>query len=896
MTRTWTPAVLFLLFAATVPAAWAQEAAVAVQASQGPTIKDAYQDHFFIGMAGDLPGNYSAQELGLVQENFNFVTPENCMKPGPIHPGEDSWRFERPDALVQWCLDNHLAIHGHTLVWHAQTNDWFFRDGDKAAVTRRMKDHIRTLVGRYKGKVRSWDVVNEAISDGGNSQTAGTENLRNSPWLRALGPEYLTLAFQFAHEADPDATLYYNDYGIEAGPKHASSLVLLKRLIADGDPVHGVGIQGHWSTAGIPYDALDKAIADYASLGLKVSITELDVTIRGSSGGQFGPGFGFGARRFRASAPPSPQDLQAQADAYARLFAILIKHKDAVERVTFWGLSDRRTWRFGQHPLIFDGNNQRKPAYAAIVDVVRDPNDAGQPARNPIIWADVPDLAAIRVGDTYYLSSTTMHLNPGLPIMKSTDLVNWQLVGYAYNTLGDNDALALRNGKNAYGAGSWASSLRYHDGTFYATTFSSTTGKTHVYRTKDIEKGPWTENSFRPALHDHTLFFDDDGRVYMIYGGGNLRLVELTADVSGLKPGGVDQVVIPNASRVAGPNIGLPAEGSQLWKIDGKYYLFNITWPRGGMRTVLVHRADHITGPYEGHVALQDKGVAQGGLIDTPQGDWYAYLFRDYGAVGRVPYLVPVRWEDGWPVLGVDGKVPDTLSLPASKGPVPGIIASDEFDRRPGDPALPPVWQWNHNPDNNGWSLTQRPGFLRLTGGRVDGDFLSAQNTLTQRTFGPECCGTVCLDVSHMQAGDVAGLGALQQRYGLVAVKREGDAKSIVMVSAESGSPVEMDRVALTQDVVYLKLECDFRDRAGTARFFHSLDGRQWTAIGKPLRMKYTLPHFMGYRFALFHYATKTAGGCADFDYFRVSDKTSAAITTANAEAGRGMRAAAGRD
>ncbi len=199
--------------------------------------------------------------------------------------------------------------------------------------------------------------------------------------MQALGPEFLTLAFKFAHEADPDAKLYYNDYGIEAGPKHASSLVLLKRLIKDGAPIHGVGIQGHWSTAGIPYAALDKAISDYASLGLKVSITELDVTIRGASGGQFGPGPGFGGRRFGGGAPPSPQDLQAQADAYARLFAIFIKHKDVVERVTFWGLSDRRTWRFGQHPLIFDSNNQRKPAYAAIVDALLHPN---------------PDLAAPR--------------------------------------------------------------------------------------------------------------------------------------------------------------------------------------------------------------------------------------------------------------------------------------------------------------------------------------------------------------------------------------------------------------------------------------------------------------------------------------------------------------------
>jgi GH35 family endo-1,4-beta-xylanase len=328
-------------------------------------------------MAGDLPGNYSDEELALVLGHFNTATPENCMKPGPVHPGEDTWKFERPDAFMKWCGENGLAVHGHTLVWHAQTNNWFFSDGDKAAVTKRMKDHISTLVGRYKGKIRSWDVVNEAINDGGNDQTAQTENLRNSSWLRTVGPDFLTLAFQFANEADPDAKLYYNDYNIEAGAKHASSMVLLKRLIKGGAPIHGVGIQGHWSTANVPYAAIDKAIADYASLGLKVSITELDVTIRGAAGGQFGGGF----RGGREVPPPSAEDLKAQADAYARLFAIFIKHKDVVERVTFWGLSDRRTWRFGQHPLIFDAKNQRKPAYAAIIDALQNPGPDMPPQR-----------------------------------------------------------------------------------------------------------------------------------------------------------------------------------------------------------------------------------------------------------------------------------------------------------------------------------------------------------------------------------------------------------------------------------------------------------------------------------------------------------------------------------
>jgi GH35 family endo-1,4-beta-xylanase len=348
-----------------------QPAAAPAAVDHGPVIKDVYQKHFLIGTAGDFPGNYSDAERALARAHFNVLTPENCMKPALVHPQEDSWRFERTDALVKFCEDSGLAVHGHTLVWHAQTNDWFYRGGDKAQVTERLRSHIHTLVGRYKGKVQGWDVVNEAISDRPGPDPTG-ENLRNSQWLQTLGPEFLTLAFKFAHEADPQAKLYYNDYNIEAGAKHESSMILLRRLIKEGAPIHGVGIQGHWSTHNVPYDAIDRAIADYASLGLKVSITELDVTIRGTSGGQLGGG-GFGRRRGQPVTPASPEDLKAQADAYARLFAIFVKHDDVIERVTFWGLSDRRTWRFGQHPLIFDANNERKPCYTSITNVLLSP-------------------------------------------------------------------------------------------------------------------------------------------------------------------------------------------------------------------------------------------------------------------------------------------------------------------------------------------------------------------------------------------------------------------------------------------------------------------------------------------------------------------------------------------
>jgi beta-xylosidase len=362
----------------------------------------------------------------------------------------------------------------------------------------------------------------------------------------------------------------------------------------------------------------------------------------------------------------------------------------------------------------------------------------------------------------------------------------------------------------------------------------------------------------------------------MIWGGGKLNLVELNDDLSGPKPNGINRVLIENASAPSatpGRRGGLGAEGSQLFKHDGKYYLFNITWPAGSMRTVVMHRADSLNGVWEGRVAFQDKGVAQGGLIDTPEGNWFAYLFRDNGSVGRIPYLVPVKWVDGWPVFGVDGKVPDELDLPANKSLIPGIVNSDEFSRVKGDRDLPLVWQWNHNPVNSLWSVNQRKGYLRLTTGRVDNDFLQVRNNLTQRTFGPECSGATSIDVSKMKDGDFAGLSLLQRKYGQVGVQVVKGKKFIVMYSAQTGKSVKMDSVAFKGKTVQLKATCDFNDRKDLAKFYYSLDGKTWKAIGSELKMEYTIPQFIGYRFGLFNYATKTPGGYVDFDYFHISDK-----------------------
>jgi len=336
-------------------------------------LKDAFAGKFLIGAAGDVPRGYSEAELANIKANYNIITPENCMKPQPTHPAEDTYNWATPDAMVQWCASNNIKVWGHTLAWHAQTAGWFFQGTNGQPVTRevamaRLKNHIMTEVGRYKGRVYGWDVVNEAINDQGGGQT---ENLRNDSWVRVIGPDFLTLAFKWAHEADPDALLYYNDYNIDQDTnydqptprftgKHSSSMLLLKRLLKEGAPINGVGIQGHWHLYNNIPD-VEKAIADYESLGLKVGISELDVTATGSNSGAF-PGGGGGGT-------VSAEAFEQQAQVYAKLFDIFNRHAKSISRVTFWGISDRRSWRSGQRPLVFDAQLQPKPAFQAILDV-----------------------------------------------------------------------------------------------------------------------------------------------------------------------------------------------------------------------------------------------------------------------------------------------------------------------------------------------------------------------------------------------------------------------------------------------------------------------------------------------------------------------------------------------
>ena len=878
---------------------------------------------------------------------------------------------------------------------------------------------------------------------------------------------------------------------------------------------------------------------------------------------------------------------------------------------------------------------------------------------NPVMYADVPDVDVIRVDDAYYMVSTTMHLSPGCPVMKSTDLVNWETVSYTYDILDDGDKFALRNGESDYGNGSWAASIRHYNGKYYVSFASLSTGKTYIFSTTDVENGTWHRSEFSGYLHDVSLLTTQDDGMYVVYGSGTARCRPVYEDENGDITLGDEVTLIEytgldnDGNPVNGP-VSYISEGIHAYEIGDYYYLFMIQWPTGGRRQEVCWRASSLDGPWESRKVfdsglefdgqMDNAGVAQGGIVQAADGSWYAMLFQDHSSVGRIPVLVPVTWEDGWPVFGDEnGQAPVVMDLPGTYTGEKDIVVSDEFyngqphsfaasngsvsttadtatqnaaaaeaqptadqeaermelivnggfedgtenwatqqtatltpvdedgntvllvsdrtntasgpkqvltgqlsqgqkvqvsakvkyndgpasktfnfciqcgdwrgidvvgsvtaqkgqwatitgtytipndadmsyvgcfietawtatpdptndlfdfyvddvsvtveveepdygiivnggfengsepwavqeastleivteeafsgsysakisdrtntasgpkqvltgqliqgqkvqvsakvkyndgpasktfnfciqcgdwrgidvvgsvtaqkgqwatitgtytipndadmsyvgcfietawtaapdptndlfdfyvddvsvvvlpdEKEPVEPGenddngsyLDLAWQWNHNPNNNDWSLTQRNGFLRLTTGTKAKNILEARNTLTQRTYGPTCSGNVALEIAGMKNGDVAGLAAFQQRYGYVGVKMENGTKYLVMTKTESDSDpngTEVERVALDNGVnrVYLRVDFDYTQRKDQATFFYSLDGAAWTQIGNTLQMAYTMPHFMGYRFGLFNYATQTTGGYVDFDYFHVSDQGS---------------------
>jgi len=511
--------------------------------------------------------------------------------------------------------------------------------------------------------------------------------------------------------------------------------------------------------------------------------------------------------------------------------------------------------------------------------------------QNPMLWADVPDPDVIRVGDTYYLVSTTMHLMPGAPIMTSKDLKNWETVGYIFDRLTDSPKYDLLNG-TVYGRGQWATSLKYHNGKFYALLAPNergAMGDTYIFSAEKAE-GPWTIVSRMRHFHDCSLFFDDDGRVYVIYGTG--EMMELKPDLSDVIEGTHQQLFQREEDEK-----GI-LEGSRMIKHNGKYYLLMIShvYAPGKHRREVCYRADNIHGPYEKQVILESEFggfsyEAQGTIVDTPDGDWIGIIFQDRGGVGRVLTVMPCRWVNGWPMLGDEnGKVPETVRPLVNGQPATAIVKSDDFS----SDKLGLHWQWNHNPIDEAWSLKERPGFLRLKTNRVVSNLYLAPNTLTQRMEGPTCSGTIAIDISKMKDGDCAGLAAFNSDTGALVIKKKG--KNLVLEMVEmSVTLTDLDKevtnveekviesIPLNSQLstlnaqLYLRIDADFRPVNGhgrdAANFYYSIDGSQWTQIGtKDYRLNFDWRRFfMGSKFGIFCYATKKKGGYVDIEAFNYS-------------------------
>lgn len=506
--------------------------------------------------------------------------------------------------------------------------------------------------------------------------------------------------------------------------------------------------------------------------------------------------------------------------------------------------------------------------------------------RNPILYADVPDVSLVHVGKYYYMVSTTMHLMPGCPVMRSKDLKTWQTVSYVFPRIDDARRYSLID-STAYGQGQWASSIRYHKGRFYVWfTANGSPYKGFIYTAKKAE-GPWTLVARPPHFHDGSLFFDDDDRVYMFHGTGHLT--ELTPDLQGVKKGGIDQQIFERDKDEQGL-----LEGSSVIKHNGKYYLCMISmdWSiPGRVRREVCYRADKITGPYEKHIILETPfeefgGVGQGCLVPGDGGEWWAVIFQDRGGVGRVPCLMPVTWKDGWPMCGdANGKVPNDLSVPYQD--MSGICGSDDFSSK----KLKLYWQWNHNPIDEAWSLTERRGFLRLKTARVVPNLFVAPNTISERMPGPASTGTVKLDVSNMRDGDVCGLAAFNGLSGELAILRTATGYMLQQVAdtalfkepghAIAGNhrtvlaevPLDLSTVstqhASLHQYVWLRCHADFRHGHDLATFAYSTDGKTFHSIGQPVKTVFNYRQmFMGSRYAIFNYATRQTGGYVDVDSF----------------------------
>ena len=530
---------------------------------------------------------------------------------------------------------------------------------------------------------------------------------------------------------------------------------------------------------------------------------------------------------------------------------------------------------------------------------------------NPLFYDEFSDPDILKVGDDYYLAGTTMHAVPGLVILHSKDLVNWENIAYCFDRFDfEEDRFSLKNHEEIYGQGVWAPCIRHANGQFYV--YTNVNGKgLQCYTSKDI-RGPWEHHNMKGDIYDLSVLFDDDGKIYAIHGYGEVKCTELEPDMSGPKEG-TTRTIIPEGNGVG--------EGHHMYKINGMYYLISTDYMPNG-RT-LCSRSKSIWGPYETRVITADEtygyhaasltqmprgekyrigrdgtkfalgpldkdatacsNAHQGGIVQGPNGDWWALLMQDFHSIGRTVCLMPMTWVDGWPMVGLEGNLgraprtwykPDAslncigtaLTLYGNKKPQP-ISAPYNRNENFNGKTLGRVWQWNHNPDDKMWSL--KGGKLRLNAMPAE-QLMWARNTLTQRVIGPKSIATVELYVKGMKDGDVCGLGNINLPCSWIGIVKQGKQLTLRCFEQLTNDTIDVP-VALPQGKIWLRCIGEYDN--DQAQYAYSTDGKTFQTLGRMMPLSYQLITFQGSRHALFAFNKNGKnGGYAEFDNFTVDE------------------------
>ena len=662
-----------------------------------PSFAQSFKDKFLIGTAlnaNQITG-VDTLAVAVVKHHFNSIVAENCMKCEIIHPEENRYNFALADSLVAFGVANDMTVIGHCLIWHSQCAPWFFVDNEGEYVLpevlkRRMKEHITTIVTRYKGQIKGWDVVNEAIVEDGS--------YRQSPFYEILGEEFIPLAFQYAHEADPDAELYYNDYNMNVPGRRNTVVKLIRQFKKRGLRIDAIGMQGHMGLDYPPLEEFEESILAFVDAGVKVMITEWDMSALPWANATANIS---DTLAYKKAMNPYPEFLP---DSVSRIwnarmktvFNLFLKHADNITRVTAWGVSDADSWKNDfpikgrkEYPLLFDRNHQPKPFVRelvaprkAVFDEFIYSVDSGdkdpQPFQNPILPGGYPDPSICRVGNDYYLVNSSFAYYPGVPIWHSTDLQHWTRLGYVLNRPSQ---LNLKSGLVMTG-GIYAPDISYnpHNKLFYLITTDVNGIGNFFVTTDDPKKGVWSDPIRLPEVGgiDPSLFFGEDGKAYIVnndgpigdplYGGHRAIWIREFDWQTGQTKGN-QQLIINGGVDITQKPIWI--EGPHLYHINGIYYLMAAEGGTGTYHSEVIFRSDNPFGPFipcdinpiltQRHLPENRPNpvtcTGHADLVETPQGEWYAVFlavrpYRDgHDVMGRETFMLPVKWENDQPVI-----------------------------------------------------------------------------------------------------------------------------------------------------------------------------------------------------------------------------------------------------